>query len=310
MIIKTYNKNGGLHIILHHFKEMGIYSSFLRGLIKLNISNIKLIMQIYNLISAKTNGFYLVGGIVRDSVMGNKTNDIDITINTPFFNMQLIRDILVENYPNNKVIYFDEFNNIKMKYNKITIDIVPFRKEKHTNYSHKPSIESGTFIDDLLRRDFTINSMYLKINSDNNHIFIDPLNGKKDIQDKLLRIIYPESFIDDPTRMMRLIIYKHRLGFNIEKNTLNLINSIYMRKVNHYALITMLLKIIAEEKASLIINDLIDFHLLDNLGITAYCQINDDDSNDDKLFSILKQHPNTIKIFKDLNIYCKMLKKI
>ena len=102
----------------------------------------------------------------------------------------------------------------------ITFDITLPRREHSTGWGHKEfevSFDPGLSVeDDLVRRDFTVNAMAIALDNDE---LIDPLGGQVDLENHLLRMVYPESFADDPLRMLRAVQFAARFDFSIESNT-------------------------------------------------------------------------------------------
>jgi len=175
-----------------------------------------------------TSGFnaYIVGGYVRDKLLGIRTTDIDIATNA-------LPSALIKIFPNAKTD--DNYGSIKLTINCFNFDITTFREE----IIKKEKLEIN-YINDLAidakRRDFTINSIYMDING----TIIDPLDGMNDLKNRTLKIIGDANkrFKEDPLRILRTIRFKTSLNFKIDKNTSdaiikykNLLNKIsYFRK--------------------------------------------------------------------------------
>lgn len=167
---------------------------------------------------------FLIGGIVRDIIIGKKSIDIDITVeeNAIEFSRYLRKE-----YP--KIVKIkeihDEFKTTKViltiDNEKIELDIASTRKERYQYPASLPTVNQiGCNIkDDILRRDFTINSMALSLNKASFCKLIDPLDGYKDLKEKKIKILHPLSFIDDPTRIIRALKFSTRFNCEIEKNT-------------------------------------------------------------------------------------------
>jgi len=268
------------------------------------------INSILNILLKFSPDVYVVGGFVRDEFIKVPSKDIDMVINCRFDDMHDIYDSFNQISFIDSVDFVEDFNNIKIKTNSYFIDIVPFRKEKYLSDSHKPIIEKGTFIDDLLRRDFTVNSIYLKLLSNGNYVYIDPLNGILDIQNKVLKINYSDSFIDDPTRMYRLFKYKNRLKFKVSEDTLNSINTEFLKKLSKETIVNELIKLLKENEASCILNDIIKYNLMEPIGLVNNCEINNDLKTNEKLFNVLLVNPDLVETFKELQMYTKVVSKI
>ncbi len=160
---------------------------------------------------------FVVGGYVRDSLMGRKTQDIDILALGS--GIELAQKIA--NRLNLHVNIYKNFGTAMLNFDGLDIEFVGARKESYNLDSRKPAIEDGSFEDDHNRRDFTINAIYFSLNADTFGEIIDPFNGIDDIRNKIIKTpLSPEiTFSDDPLRMMRAIRFASQLNFNIEDNT-------------------------------------------------------------------------------------------
>ncbi len=169
---------------------------------------------------------YVVGGFVRDLLLGKPINDLDVIVEGDA--IKLGRS-LVKNF-GGKLTTHDKFHtaiwHLPLTFNlqPSTLDLITARKETYLMPGALPTVTPSTIEDDLLRRDFTINSMAIRL--DGNHFgeLLDPLNGQADLEEGLVRVLHPRSFIDDPTRIFRAIRYEARYSFNLEHSTLNLVN--------------------------------------------------------------------------------------
>jgi tRNA nucleotidyltransferase (CCA-adding enzyme) len=156
---------------------------------------------------------YLVGGPVRDLLLGRSVIDLDFTIEDD--SSALARGIAKR--INGRVRSFPQFLTYKVTAEDFpVIDIATARSEKYRQAGALPSVSPGTLADDLLRRDFSINAIALDITSDQVH---DPTGGQRDLEDQTIRVLHDLSFIDDPTRIFRAIRLATRLGFAMEVNT-------------------------------------------------------------------------------------------
>ncbi|MFA7630015.1 MAG: HD domain-containing protein [Candidatus Neomarinimicrobiota bacterium] len=169
---------------------------------------------------ADKNGIpaFLVGGFVRDLLLGIPCKDLDIMVlgDGPDF-ADHVSDALAL-YP---VIKYERFGTAMIPMEDMALEIVSARKEVYRNDSRKPKVESADLDQDLMRRDFTINAMAISINSEKFGNFIDPFHGLRDMKEnRILTPMDPElTFFEDPLRMLRAIRFATRFSFQIEKNT-------------------------------------------------------------------------------------------
>ncbi|MFP4365941.1 MAG: CCA tRNA nucleotidyltransferase, partial [Bacteroidales bacterium] len=182
---------------------------------------------VFNLISKtafdnKTE-LYVIGGYVRDMILGRPTTDIDIVVlgNGIEFAKKLSKAI--GNKP--RVSIFQNFGTAMLRYYEYEIEFVGARKESYRKDSRKPIIEGGSLEDDQKRRDFTINALAVGLGIKNYGKLLDPFNGIEDIRKKIIRTPLDPlvTFSDDPLRMMRAIRFASQLGFKIETSTLKAI---------------------------------------------------------------------------------------
>ena len=168
---------------------------------------------------------WVVGGFVRDSILKLENKDIDIVV---VGNGVDFAQAVAKNFNNDcSLSVFKNFGTAQIKFDDWIIEFIGARKESYRRDSRKPIVENGTLIDDQNRRDFTINAMYLSLNSDNFGELYDPFNGVQDLQNMVIRTCSnPDiTFSDDPLRMLRAIRFASRLNFRIELKTFEAIKA-------------------------------------------------------------------------------------
>lgn len=168
---------------------------------------------------------WVVGGFVRDSILKRENKDIDIVV---VGNGVDFAQAVAKNFNNDcSLSVFKNFGTAQIKFDDWIIEFIGARKESYRRDSRKPIVENGTLIDDQNRRDFTINAIYLSLNSDNFGELYDPFNGVQDLQNMVIRTCSnPDiTFSDDPLRMLRAIRFASRLNFRIELKTFEAIKA-------------------------------------------------------------------------------------
>ena len=168
----------------------------------------------------KAAGFKLalVGGPVRDAILGRLGNDLDFTTNARPKESEKI----LKKWADSVWDIGAAFGTVAGKKGEITVEITTYRSENYEKDSRKPSVEFGENIEgDLSRRDFTINAMALELTTDE-PTFIDLFNGVGDLQNKIIKTPGKpsDSFTDDPLRMMRAARFMSQLNFTIDESVL------------------------------------------------------------------------------------------
>ncbi|MEM9917365.1 MAG: HD domain-containing protein [Bacteroidota bacterium] len=174
---------------------------------------------------------YVVGGYVRDRLLGRPSKDMDIVCVGS--GIKLAHALSKRLRPIPRVVVYKRFGTAMLKHKGMEIEFVGARKESYRSDSRKPIVEEGTLEDDQNRRDFTINALALSLNSwDFGHI-LDPFDGLHHLEIKLIKTpLEPgKTFSDDPLRMMRAIRFATQLGFRIEEDTLRSISK-YRNRIN------------------------------------------------------------------------------
>ena len=174
---------------------------------------------------------YIIGGVVRDLIIGNKNEDIDVVVEGN--GIEFARQ-LAEEY-GGTVRGHEKFGTATWKLDRICyqgqddcktdvkIDITTARREYYEYPAALPTVERSTLKEDLYRRDFTINAMAIRINSNQFGKLIDYFHGAKDITQKRIRVLYNLSFVEDPTRILRAVRFEQRFGFSMDDQTMELV---------------------------------------------------------------------------------------
>jgi tRNA nucleotidyltransferase (CCA-adding enzyme) len=159
----------------------------------------------------RAEGVYLVGGTVRDILLGRPGFDVDIAVegDAIAFARGLGGEVTEHGRFGTAVVRFDDGRHW---------DVVTARRETYPAPAALPEVEAGTIEDDLARRDFTVNAMAASLGDDFGRI-VDPHGGRADLDAGVIRILHPASFVDDPTRIFRAIRYESRLDFRMDPET-------------------------------------------------------------------------------------------
>ncbi len=164
---------------------------------------------------------YLVGGAVRDLLLGQVSSDIDIVVEGDGFSFtrKLEHKLRVE------AVFHEKFRTATLALKDgLTLDVVTARRETYARPGALPDIVPATLKEDILRRDFTVNALAAGLNADNFAVLRDDVDGAADLESKLIRIMHEQSFIDDPTRILRAARYAVRFGFQFDALTQDLLN--------------------------------------------------------------------------------------
>ena len=194
---------------------------------------------------------YVVGGFVRDLILGRPSKDIDIVV---VGNGLELAKACAEKLRVKKVSFFDHFGTAHFIYKDLDIEFVGSRKESYNEHSRNPQISTGTLKDDQERRDFTINALAIDLRQENFGELLDPFEGIGDLEKGVIRTpLDPEkTFSDDPLRMMRAIRFATQLNFKIEIDCLNSIanNAQRLNIISKERIMTELNKIILSDQPS------------------------------------------------------------
>lgn len=165
---------------------------------------------------------FIVGGFVRDLIL-NRSVKKDIDIMCVGSGIDLAKAVQKKINPKSKINIFKRYGTAMINHGDYQIEFVGSRKESYSEDSRNPSVESGNFMDDMLRRDFTINTLAIILNADKFGELVDTFGGIKDLEKKI--IITPsepnKTFSDDPLRMLRAVRFACQLNFNIDQITID-----------------------------------------------------------------------------------------
>ncbi|MEZ4912302.1 MAG: CCA tRNA nucleotidyltransferase [Saprospiraceae bacterium] len=184
--------------------------------------------RIFDLISASAkeqdSPAYVVGGYVRDRLLGRPSKDLDVVCVGS--GIELASSLASKLLPIPQVTMFHRFGTAMIRHKGLEIEFVGARKESYQWESRKPAVENGTLQDDQNRRDFTINALAVSLNQNDFGSIIDPFNGLYDLEQKVIRTpLHPDkTFSDDPLRMLRAIRFACQLNFVISNEALESIS--------------------------------------------------------------------------------------
>ncbi|MCF8366794.1 MAG: CCA tRNA nucleotidyltransferase [Bacteroidales bacterium] len=161
---------------------------------------------------------YVVGGYVRDLLLGHPSKDIDVVVVGKGIELA---QAVAQKAGNCKVKIFKNFGTAMMRYNDWEIEFVGARRESYRRDSRKPIVEEGTLEDDQNRRDFTINAMSISLNEASYGTLIDPFGGEDDLKNGVIRTpLDPDiTYSDDPLRMMRAVRFASTFNFRINQSS-------------------------------------------------------------------------------------------
>ena len=207
---------------------------------------------------------YVVGGFVRDYILNKEiAKDIDILCIGSGINFAINVQNSIDS--TKKINIYKRFGTAMLKWKDYTVEFVGARKESYSEDSRKPEVKSGTFLDDMNRRDFTINTLAISLNKENYGELIDTFNGIGDLNNGIIKTPTDsdKTFSDDPLRMLRAVRFSSQLNYKIERNTFESIK----RNINRIEILSG--ERISEELNKILMQDKPSngFILLDKLNI-------------------------------------------
>lgn len=162
---------------------------------------------------------YIVGGPVRDKLLGIDNCDLDFVVEGDGIKFAEALNKTLKG----KLTAYKAFGTATIALHGKRVDVVTSRKETYKCPAAYPTVKPGSIKDDLFRRDFTINAMAISLNKKNFGKLVDFYGGQKDLKKGIIRVMHDKSFIDDPTRVFRAVRFSVRFGFKIEPHTKKLI---------------------------------------------------------------------------------------
>lgn len=191
---------------------------------------------------------YLVGGVARDLVLKKKVFDLDMVVEGDAIKLatKLAKQLKGEFRRHHS------FGTATVSWQGHKIDFVRARSESYAHWGALPKVKPAHLAEDLLRRDFTINAMAISLNRSDYGKLIDLYGGLPDLKKGFIRILYDQSFLEDPTRILRAIRFQQRFKFRFQPQTLKLLKAALRKKalnlVNPHRLRNELILILKESK--------------------------------------------------------------
>ena len=207
-----------------------------------------IIHMVANLADRQGIKAYVVGGLVRDLILGKENYDLDFVLETDAIDFsEKLSNILSA-----KIIKHQNFRTATLVLpNNFKVDFATARSEYYETPGILPKVKPSTIQDDLFRRDFSINAMAIQINKRDFAKLLDFFNGIDDLGERYIRVLHNLSFLDDPTRILRAVRFQQRLGFRIEPHTLLLIKQAkrlkILKKVSKHRLRDEIILMLKEE---------------------------------------------------------------
>ncbi len=206
---------------------------------------------------------YVVGGYVRDLLLGRPSKDIDfVTVGSGIALARKVADTLG---PGTHFSFFKTYGTAQVKRGRLELEFVGARKESYHHDSRNPIVEDGTLHDDISRRDFTVNALAICVNGPRFGELVDLFGGVDDMRKGILRTpLDPDvTFSDDPLRMLRAVRFATQLSFDIFPATLDAItrNAQRIKIITGERIITELNKVMSAPRPS------VGWKLLDRTGL-------------------------------------------
>jgi tRNA nucleotidyltransferase (CCA-adding enzyme) len=180
------------------------------------------VFAVVAMVSEPYDGVYLVGGTVRDILLGAQSFDVDIAIEGDAIGFAETLAAAL----GGRATAHTKFGTSVVSYGEgRRADVVTARTEFYDAPAALPTVEHATILEDLFRRDFTINAMAVSLKGADLGRLVDPFGGRRDLDGRTIRVLHNLSFIDDPTRIFRALRYENRLGCRMDAHTERLARS-------------------------------------------------------------------------------------
>src|SRR5262245_31977711 len=202
---------------------------------------------------------YLVGGVVRDLLLGRVVTDLDVAIEA---SPETLADL-----PGFRPEREGLFLTARLEQEDTRVDVAQARAESYTAPAALPVVRPASIADDLARRDFSINAMALPLSGDRE--LLDPYGGREDLLGGLLRVLHEQSFADDPTRALRAARYAARFGFELEPETGRLLRETDLSTVSEDRIDNELRRIASEEDPAAALRLILEWGVMPSLDAGA-----------------------------------------
>ncbi len=206
-------------------------TEFLERVFKKNPFFIEIVKKAIEVAEERKEFLYFAGGVVRDFFTGFPTHDLDLVLegNLSEFLKELLKRV------RGKIVFKSQFLTYKVKFFKngeeLEVDFITARKEYYPAPASLPVVSPSNFVDDILRRDFTINAMIYGLTPPYKGTLIDLFQGRKHLEKGVLKPLKRDSFVEDPTRVFRGIRYKVRFNLNYHEIFYQALELAFSKKV-------------------------------------------------------------------------------
>ena len=206
---------------------------------------------------------YAAGGFVRDLLLGVPNLDVDLVVEGD--GIRFAR-VIAQPYKA-RVVTHKRFGTATVTFpDGYRFDVATARTESYDSPAALPTVQRGSLTQDVRRRDFTINTLFIRLNAPHFGELVDLHNGLRDVHDKTIRVLHGLSFVDDPTRVFRAIRFEQRLGFQLHPDTAVLMKEAVtmglLRRLSPSRLSSELLHVLSEREPVKTLARLADFKLL------------------------------------------------